>query len=194
MGKAKIRKIVTNVEEIYLEGCKEVENPIRRCTVAAVIENPCAGKYVEDLTELIEIGEELGGKLTEIGIEALKTPVVNYGKAAIVGLNGEIEHGGAILHPKLGRSMRATIGGNCKALIQCNKKVASAGAKIDIPVGYRTAAAVRSHYDSIPEVRIWDAPKPDEIVVIVALTDGGRPHPRIGGWRMEDVIGEDGLK
>lgn len=189
-----IRKIVSSVEEVYYEGFAKTEKPIRRCTVAAVITNPCAGRYVEDLTPLYEIGEELGQTLVDIGLKELGTEVVNYGKAAIVGLNGELEHGGALLHPRLGKNVRATIGGNCKAPISCNKKVGVPGAKIDIPLAYRSALAVRSHYDSIPEVGIWDAPRADEVVVILALTDGGRPHARIGGWSMEQVIGEDGIR
>lgn len=182
---AKIRKIVTNHETIYAEGFKEVEKPINRVIVAAVIENPLAGKYVEDLSELIEIGEELGAKLAEIGLKQLPGAVENYAKAAIIGLDGELEHGGAILHPKLGYSMRNVIGLSCKALIPCNKKVAGPGALIDIPLMYRDEAAIRTHYDTIADFGIADAPKANEIVVAIALTDGGRPHPRIGGLTIE---------
>lgn len=183
---AKIRKIVTTKETMYAEGFKDTEKPITRVIVAAVIENPSAGKYVEDLSELIGIGEELGGMLGKIGLEQLPGPVENYGKAAIIGLDGELEHGGAILHPKLGYSMRKDIGLPCKALIPCNKKVAGPGSLIDIPLMFRDESAIRSHYDTYPDFGIPDAPKANEIVAIIALTDGGRPHPRLGGLSLED--------
>lgn len=182
----KFRKIVTSIEDIFAEGLAEAAKPIRRVTVAAVIKNPLAGRYVEDLSPLFEIGAELGTRLTEIGLKALGGPVENYGKACIVGHDGELEHGGAILHPKLGYSMREVIGGPCRALIPGNKKIGSPGAAIDIPLGFRDEAAIRSHYDTIPEVGLFDAPKSDEMVVIIALTDGGRPHPRIGGLSLKD--------
>lgn len=183
---AKIRKIVTTKETIYAEGFKEVAEPITRVIVAAVIENPSAGKYVEDLSELIAIGEELGTKLGEIGVAELPGTLANYGKAAIVGLNGELEHGGAVLHPKLGYAMRNTLDVPARALIPCNKKVANMGALIDIPLMFRDEAAIRSHYDTYSDFGIADAPRENEIVVIVAVTDGGRPHPRLGGLTIAD--------
>ena len=183
---ANIKKIVTQKETFYYDGFKEVGKPITRVVVAAVIDNPCAGKYVEDLSELIAIGEELGGKLTEIGLETLPGAVENYAKGAIIGLNGELEHGGAALHPKLGYTMRKVIGLPCSALISCNKKVAGPGASLDIPLMFRDEAAIRSHYDTIPEFSIPGSPKPDEMIVLIAMTDGGRRHPRLGGLTMED--------
>ncbi len=181
-----IKRIITTNEEIYFDGFKAVDKPITRVTVSAVIDNPCAGKYVEDLSELIAIGEELGYKLAEIGLKQLPGEVHSYGKAAIIGINGELEHGGAILHPKLGYSMRKTIGLPCRALIPCNKKVGVPGDTLEIPVGFRDEAAIRSHYDSIAGIGVPGAPKADEIVVMIALTDGGRPHPRLGGKTLED--------
>lgn len=183
---AKIRKIVTTKETVNYEGFKETDKPITRVIVAAVIENPSAGKYVEDLSELIGIGEELGEKLAKIALEQLPGPVENYGKAALIGMNGELEHGGAVLHPKLGYSMRNVIGIPSRALIPCNKKVANPGALLDIPLMFRDEAAIRSHYDTYPDFGIPDAPKENEIVVIIGMTDGGRPHPRLGGKSMED--------
>lgn len=183
-----IRKIVTTREDVDFEGFTKTEKTIRRVTVAAVIKNPMAGRYVEDLSPIYEIGEELGAKLCAIGMEELGAPVENYGKACIIGMDGELEHGGAMLHPKLGYSMRKVIGLPCRALIPGNKKVGNPGAKIDIPLGFRDEAALRTHYDTIPEVGVFDAPRADEMVVIVALTDGGRPHPRIGGINMGDYL------
>lgn len=188
----KIRKIVTNVEEIRFEGFRELEKPIRKCSVAAVIENPFAGSYVEDLSELSEYGEYLGEYLTKIAVKTLSdVPIHSYGKGAIIGLNGELEHGGAILHPKLGKPMREAIGGG-KAIIPSAKKVGPAGTSLDVPLHYKDAAFVRTHYDAM-EIRIPDAPKANEIVVALVFTDGGRPHARIGGLQMSEIKGEDGL-
>lgn len=187
-----IRKIVTSIEEIRFEGFKELEKPINRVSVSAVIKNPFAGSYVEDLYPLMEIGEYLGGYLAELAVKHLDGPVHSYGKAAIVGVGGELEHGAAILHPKLGKPMREAIGGG-KAIIPSAKKAGGPGTTLDVPLHYKDAAFVRSHFDAI-EVRIHDAPHADEIVVSLAFTDGGRPHPRIGGLEVSEVVGEDGLR
>lgn len=183
---AQIKKIVTTKETIYAEGFKGVAKPINRVIVAAVIENPLAGQYHEDLNELVGIGEELGAKLAEIALEQLPGAVENYAKAAIIGLDGELEHGGAVLHPKLGYAMRNVIGIPCRALIPCNKKVAGPGALIDIPLMFRDESAIRTHYDTIPDFGVPGHPRANEMVVIIAMTDGGRPHPRIGGLTLAD--------
>jgi len=191
--KPNIRKIVKVVEEVYSEGFKELEQPIKKVAVAAVIKNPCAGKYVEDLSELIDYGEYLGGYLSQIAVEALGgKPVHSYGKGAIIGEAGELEHGAAILHPKLGKPMREAIGGG-KAIIPSAKKCGGPGTALDVPLHYKDAAFVRTHYDAM-EVRINDAPHADEIVVALVFTDGGRPHPRIGGLQISEIKGEDGLR
>ncbi|MDL2307874.1 amino acid synthesis family protein [Desulfovibrio sp. OttesenSCG-928-C06] len=182
----KIKKIVTQKETINYEGFKDAVKPINRVVVAAVIDNPYAGKYSENLDELIGIGEELGDILTKIGLEQLPGQVENYAKGAIVGLNGELEHGGATLHPKLGATMRKAIGLPCSALISCNKKVAGPGATIDLPLMFRDEAAIRTHYDTIPNFGIPGAPKANEMIIMIALTDGGRPNPRIGGQTLAD--------
>lgn len=188
-----IRKIAVNVEEVYFEGFKELEVPIRKCSVAAVIKNPFAGAYEENLEELSEIGEYLGKVLTEKAVKELgDAEIHNYGKGAIIGLNGELEHGAAILHPKLGKPMREVIGGG-KAIIPSAKKMGGAGTALDVPLHYKDAAFVRTHYDAM-EVRIPDAPKGDEIVVALVFSDGGRPHPRIGGLTVDQIKGEDGLR
>lgn len=191
--KPEIRKIVTSVEEIRFEGFRELDKPIHKCLAAAVIQNPFAGVYMEDLSELSEYGEYLGAYLADIAVKALNgASVHSYGKGAIVGLNGELEHGGAILHPSLGKPMREAVGGG-KAIIPSAKKVGGAGSGLDIPLHYKDAAFVRTHYDAM-EVRIPDAPKDNEIVVALVVTDGGRPHARIGGLQRSEIIGEDGLR
>ncbi|MDF2927160.1 MAG: Amino acid synthesis [Paenibacillaceae bacterium] len=188
-----IRKIITVIEDIRYEGFATVAQPIHKCAVSAVIRNPFAGQYVENLQELSDIGEYLGGYLTGLAVKALNgAPVHSYGKGAIVGMDGELEHGGAILHPQLGKPMRDAIGGG-KAIIPSAKKAGPPGTALDVPLHYKDAAFVRTHYDAM-EVRIPDAPKADEIVVSLVFTDGGRPHPRIGGLKLDEVKGEDGLR
>jgi hypothetical protein len=189
----KIRKIVTNVEEIRFEGFKELAKPIKKVSVAAVIKNPFAGQYAEDLSILTDIGEYLGGYLSKIAVDTLGgNQIQSYGKGAIVGEAGELEHCAAILHPKLGKPMRDAIGGG-KAIIPSAKKAGIPGTALDVPLHYKDAAFVRTHYDAM-EVRISDAPKADEIVVVLAFTDGGRPHARIGGLQISEIKGEDGLR
>ncbi|MEP9373697.1 amino acid synthesis family protein [Mesorhizobium sp. KR1-2] len=189
-----IRKIFTVVEEIRVEGGRPVNPPTRRAAAVAVIRNPYANQFVDDLSKLSDIGEELGDILPRRAVEALGidgSAVESFGKAAVVGADGELEHAAAILHPKLGAPFR-TILGKGAALIPSSKKRGGLGAPIDIPLGHKDAAKVRSHFDGM-EVRVPDAPRDDEIVVAIAVTDSGRPHPRVGGLTKEEVKGEDGL-
>src|SRR5689334_23537673 len=192
---ALIRKIVTVVEETHSEMGQKVSPPTRRAAAIAVIENPFAGRYVEDLTPLIEIGEELGELLAKRAVAALGIEGANaqsYGKAAAVGENGEIEHAAAILHPKLGAPVRRVLGKGA-ALIPSSKKRGGMGVALDIPLGHKDAAFVRSHFDGM-EVRINDAPRANEILVAVAVTDSGRPLARVGGLTKDKIKGEDGLR
>ncbi len=192
--KAKIRKIVTFVEETSTEMGQKVDPPARRAAAVAVIENPFAGKYVDDLTELMAIGEELGELLTERAVAALGIAgpsAESYGKAAAVGENGELEHAAAVLHPKLGTPVRRVLGKGA-ALIPSSKKRGGLGVALDIPLGHKDAAYVRSHFDGM-EVRISDAPRADEIMVAIAITESGRPLPRVGGLTKAQIKGEDGL-
>jgi hypothetical protein len=189
----KIRKIVTVVEETVTEMGRPVTPPTRRAAAVAVIENPFAGRYVEDLTELFEIGEELGALLAAKAVAALGiegSRAESYGKAAAVGENGELEHAAAILHPKLGTPVRKVLGKGA-ALIPSSKKRGGPGVALDIPLGHKDAAYVRSHFDGM-EVRIADAPRAGEIAV--AVTDSGRPLPRVGGLKTSEIKGEDGLR
>lgn len=188
----KIRKLVTIVEEILSDGGREVRRPLRRVAAAAVIENPCAGRFVEDLAPLVDAGEALGALLAKRATEALGAPAESYGKAAIVGEAGEYEHAAALLHPKLGAPLRAAVGGG-KAIIPSAKKLGGPGTTIDVPLHFKDAAFVRTHYDAM-EVRVGDAPRANEIVLAIALTDGGRPHARIGGLTKEEAGKEDGLR
>jgi Amino acid synthesis len=193
--KSKIRKMVTFLEETRSEMGTPVNPPTRRAAAAAVIENPCAGKYVEDLTELMEIGEELGSLLTDRAVAALGIPgpsAESYGKAAAVGENGELEHAAAILHPKLGTPVRKVLGKGA-ALIPSSKKRGGLGVSLDIPLGHKDAAFVRSHFDGM-EIRVNDAPRANEILVAIAVTDSGRPLPRVGGLTKDQIKGEDGLR
>lgn len=187
-----IRKIVVSSETLYMEAGRSVDPPITRTAVAAVVINPCVGEYHNDLSGMSEAAEELGQRLSAKSVQWLRGEPHSYGKAAIVGLGGELEHAAAVLHPTLGKPMRAAVGGG-SAIIPSTKKVGPAGTGIDVPLHYKDAAFVRSHFDAM-EVRISDAPRDNEIVIIVATTDGGRPHPRVGGLSRSDAIGEDGLR
>jgi hypothetical protein len=192
---AKIRKIVTVVEETRGEMDRLVDPPTRRAASIAVIENPYAGRYVEDLQQLIDAGEELGALLAERAVAALGIEgprAESYGKAAAVGENGELEHAAALLHPKLGSPVRKVLGKGA-ALIPSSKKRGGPGVVLDIPLGHKDAAYVRSHFDGM-EVRVSDAPRANEIMIAVAVTDSGRPLARVGGLTKDQIKGEDGLR
>lgn len=192
---AVIRKLVTIVDETRSEMGRPVEPPIRRAAAVAVIANPFAGRFEEDLSPLIAIGEELGDLLGREALKALGVrgeAVEGYGKAAAVGEDGEMEHAAAILHPKLGAPLRKLLG-KAPALIPSSKKRGSLGVVLDVPLGHKAAAYVRSHFDGM-EVRVTDAPRRDEIVVAIVLTTGGRPLPRVGGMTTDEIKGEDGLR
>jgi hypothetical protein len=191
----RIRKLLTVVEETREEMGRPVDPPTRRAAAIAVIQNPFAGRYVEDLSDLMAIGAELGALLAAQAIEALGIPgtaVQSYGKAALVGENGELEHAAAILHPLLGAPVRRALGKGA-ALIPSSKKRSGPGTPFDIPLGHKDAAFVRSHFDAM-EIRVTDAPRANEIVVAIALTNAGRPLPRIGGLRADEAKGDDGLR
>jgi len=192
---AKIRKLIVEVDETRIEGGKTIDPPTRKALACAVIENPYAGRYAENLDELIAIGEELGGLLGEKCVQALGIApgaAHSYGKAAIVGEAGELEHAAAILHPKLGAPLRKAVEKG-SALVPSAKKRGGLGTAIDVPLGHKDAAFVRSHFDAM-EARVADAPRANEIVVAVVVTDSGRPLPRIGGLQVHEIKGEDGLR
>lgn len=192
---AQIRKLIVQVDETRLEMGREVTPPVRRALAMAVIVNPFAGRYADNLDELIAIGEELGGLLGDKCVAALGIApgqAEGYGKAAIVGEAGELEHAAAILHPKLGAPLRRAVEKGA-ALVPSSKKMGGLGCAIDVPLGHKDAAFVRSHFDAI-EARVPDAPRAGEIVVAVAVTVGGRPLPRVGGLQVSEIEGKDGLR
>ena len=191
----KLRKLVVQVDETRIEMGQPVEPPTRRAVAIAVIDNPYAGRYEPKLDALIEAGEELGALLGKKCVEALGIEpgaAQSYGKAAIVGEAGELEHAAAILHPKLGAPLRVAVEKGA-ALVPSAKKMGTLGTAIDVPLGHKDAAFVRSHFDAI-EARVADAPRANEIVVAVAVTASGRPLPRIGGLQVSEIKGEDGLR
>jgi hypothetical protein len=192
---ASIRKLIVSVEETRIEMGQALAQPTRRALAIAVIANPYAGRYSENLDELVAIGEELGALLGQKCVEALgilPSQAESYGKAAVVGEDGELEHAAAILHPKLGAPLRIAVEKGA-ALVPSSKKMGGLGTSIDVPLGHKDAAFVRSHFDAI-EARVSDAPRAKEIVVAVALTASGRPLARIGGLQVQDIKGVDGLR
>ena len=192
---AQIRKLIVTTDETRVEMGRAIDPPARRAVAMAVIANPYAGRYAENLDELIAIGEELGGLLGRKCVEALGIQpgqAHSYGKAAIVGEAGELEHAAAILHPKLGAPLRVAVEKGA-ALVPSAKKMGTLGTAIDVPLGHKDAAFVRSHFDAI-EARVSDAPRANEIVVAVAVTSSGRPLARVGGVQVSEIKGEDSLR
>lgn len=174
-----IRKTQLIRETIETDGNGKPCEPIVRVAALAVVQNPFAGVgYVEDLSALFDMGGELGDRLMTDAVAQLGGAPVSYGKAAIVGVAGDFEHGAAMIHPKLGKPMRAAVGGGA-ALIPSNVKVAAAGTPLDLPLGHKDEAWSFDHFDTMA-VMIGDAPRPDEVVLCIGVTDGGRPHPRVG--------------
>ncbi len=179
-----IRKIVVTKETVLADGVGASCAPITRVVAVAVVHNPFAGRFEADLTALFDLGGALGERLMADAVAMLAGPPVSYGKAAIVGVNGDLEHGGAMIHPKLGKPMRAAVGGG-KSLIPSNAKVAAAGTAIDLPLGHKDEAWSFDHFDTMT-VMVADAPRADEIVLCMAVADGGRPHPRCGSKPITD--------
>jgi hypothetical protein len=190
-----VRKFLLVVETTRREMGLALAAPTRKAAALAVIENPCAGRDVADLEELMAIGEELGGVLGEQAVAALGVPpgaIESFGKAAIVGELGELEHAAAILHPRLGKPLRGAVEKGA-ALVPSAKKMGGVGTAIDVPLGHKDAAYVRSHFDAM-EVRVPDAPRAGEILVAIVVTDSGRPRPRVGGLTTDQIEGKDGLR
>ena len=171
-------------ETIEADAVGEACDPITRVVAVAVIRNPFAGDFVKDLSPLFDIGGQLGERLMGDAVKLLAGPPVSYGKAAIVGVAGDMEHGAATIHPKLGKPMRAAVGGG-KALIPANVKVAALGVPIDLPLGHKDVAWSFDHIDTMT-VMVADAPRPNEIVLCMAVSDGPRPHPRVGSGPITD--------
>ena len=179
-----LRKTMLIKETISADGNWKACDEINRIVAIGVIQNPFAGNFVEDLSPLFDIGSELGEQLMDEAVDMLAGPAVSYGKAAIVGVFGDIEQGGALIHPKLGKPMRAAVGGG-KALIPSNTKVTHVGGSIDVPLGHKDEIWSFDHFDTIT-VMVADAPRPDEMVLCMGVSDGPRPHPRVGRGPITD--------
>ena len=194
MPEVMTRKIVTSVEEIFHEGGPRANTPLKRGSVMAVIQNPYAGSYIEDIQPFMEDLKPLGVAMAQkllaaLGVEAAQ--VEGYGKGSIVGTGGELEHG-ALWHAPGGYAMRDVLGGS-KAIVPSTKKVGAAGVRLDVPVTHVDASYVRSHFDSI-EVGLNDSPRADEMAVILVMTTGARIHNRAGGLDAKEIEGKDGLR
>ena len=175
------RKVLFVKEQVLAEAGSAAPRPVTRVAAIAVIDNPFAGGFAADLSPLFDIGMRLGEELMPAAVELLDGAPAAYGKSAIVGVNGDVEHAAAVLHPKLGKPMRAALGGG-EAIIPSTTKVAAAGTLIDVPLANKDNIWSFDELDTL-SVMVPDAPRPDEIVVVMAVSDGGRPHPRVGKGR-----------
>jgi hypothetical protein len=194
MFNVEVRKLVWVMEEIFHEGGPRAEVPLRRTAALAVIRNPFAGKYVEQIEEFMNDLKPLGLEMAKLLVAELggnAKVVEGYGKGAIIGANGELEHG-ALWHVPGGYAMREILNG-AKAIVPSTKKVGGPGTRLDVPITHINASYVRSHFDAM-EVGISDAPRGDEIVLALAMTTGARVHARVGGLKALEIKGEDGLR
>lgn len=194
MPEVNIRKIVTVVEEIYHEGGPRAETALRRAAILAVIRNPYAGNFVPQIVDFMDDLKPLGFEMATRLVHLLggdHTTVQGYGKGAIIGAGGEVEHG-ALWHAPGGYVMREVLG-NSRSIVPSAKKVGGIGARLDVPVTHINASYVRSHLDAM-EVGVPDAPRADEMVLVLVMTTGARIHNRAGGLKAEDIVGKDGLR
>lgn len=194
MPEIEIRKRLTQIEEIFHEGGKPAKEPLRRGAVLCVIRNPFAGRYVEDIAgfmdDLTPLGIDMAGALLK-ALGGDPATVQSYGKGAIIGAAGELEHG-ALWHVPGGYAMREILG-EAKAIVPSAKKVGGPGTRLDVPITHINASYVRSHFDAM-EVGIADAPRADELLVALVMTTGSRIHARVGGLKASEIKGEDGLR
>lgn len=194
IDRVQLRKITMQFEEIYHEGGPPPPKPLVRAAILAVVRNPYAGRWVEDILPYMDALRPLGVELARRLIDALGGDagmIEGFGKGAIVGTAGELEHA-ALWHAPGGYAMREALGG-AKAIVPSTKKVGITGARLDVPITHINAAYVRSHFDTM-EVGIADAPRPDEIIFVLAMTTGARIHARAGGLKATEIRGEDGLR
>ena len=188
-----VRKLVLAVEDVWHDGGPRNAAPLRRGSVAAILHNPYAGEYVADIQPMMEALKPLGRAMAQRLIAALGGPqaIEGYGKGALIGLDGELEHG-ALWHVPGGYGMRDLLEGS-HAIVPSTTKIGAAGVTIDIPIHHRVAAYVRSHFDSL-EVRVADGPRADEMLLALAMTTGPRPHARVGGLRVDEISKFDGQR
>ena len=188
-----VRKLVLSVEDVWHDGGPRNPAPLRRGSIAALLHNPYSGEYVADIQPMMEALKPLGREMAQRLIGALGGPkaIEGYGKGALIGLDGELEHG-ALWHVPGGYGMRDLLEGS-HAIVPSTTKIGAAGATIDIPIHHRVAAYVRSHFDSL-EVRVADGPRADEMLLALAMTTGPRPHARVGGLRVDEISKFDGQR
>lgn len=194
MSTPQVRRVRVQTEQIFHEGGPVRDHPIRRGFAAAVIENPFAGQFVEDIRSMMEALSPLGLAMAERLMDALHVPrtqIEGFGKGAIVGSAGELEHG-ALWHVPGGYAMRELLG-NARAIVPSTKKVGPVGACLDVPITHINASYVRSHFDAV-EAGVPGSPQRDEIVLVLAMTTGPRVHARVGGLEAHEIQGEDGLR
>jgi hypothetical protein len=188
----KIKRILTFYDEVRSEAGRDVDPPLRKAAAVAVLDNPYAGRFQQDLSALTKASEDIGREICGIATGVLGTHrPESYGKAAIIGINGEQEHGVAMLTTVFGNVMRQAAGGG-KAWISSLTKRAAPGASIDVPLAHKDALYVRSHYDGMT-LTLPDCPRPDEIAIIAVYATRGRPHHRVGGLAAGEIKGADGL-
>jgi hypothetical protein len=194
MPEVEIRKIMNITEEVFHEGGPRANTPLRRAAVIAVIHNPFAGAYVEDIQPFMEDLKPLGLMMANRLVDLLGGDpklVEGYGKGAIVGAAGELEHG-ALWHAPGGYAMREVLG-DALAIVPSTKKVGGVGARLDVPVTHVNASYVRSHFDSM-ELGLNDAPRAGEMALALVMTTGPRVHNRAGGFRADQIAAKDGLR
>lgn len=194
MPEVRVRKMLTTVEENFHEGGPRAQTPLRRAAALAVIHNPFAGRYVQDIAGFMDDLKPLGMEMAKALIAALggnSAIVEGYGKGAIIGSTGELEHG-ALWHVPGGYAMREVLGG-AKAIVASTKKVGGPGTRLDVPITHINASYVRSHFDAM-EVGVTDAPRAGEMVLALVMTTGPRVHARVGGLKASEIKGEDGLR
>jgi hypothetical protein len=194
MPSIEVRKRIISIEDIFHEGGPVAAKPYRRGFILSVIKNPFAGRYVEDIVGFSDDLKPLGLEMARELIARLggdSKAIEGYGKGAIVGADGEIEHG-ALWHVPGGYAMREALGG-AMAIVPSAKKVAGPGARLDVPITHINASYVRSHFDAV-EVGVTDAPRADEMLLALAMTTGARVHNRAGGLKASEIKGTDGLR
>lgn len=194
MSDVKIRKQAILSEEVFHEGGPAAETPLRRVAMISIIENPFAGRYEPEIAGFMKVLEPLGLAMAQRMIEVLggdASVVEGYGKGAIVGADGELEHG-ALWHVPGGYAMRETLG-DAKAIVPSTKKVGGVGTRLDVPITHVNASYVRSHFDAM-EIGVNDAPRANELALILVMTTGSRIHARVGGLDKKDIAGKDGLR
>jgi Amino acid synthesis len=192
--KLDIRRLLCFTDHKEVEAGHRHDQPLRRVAAVAIVANPYAGRYVEDLSEAIAASIEVGAVLAKLAVEAMGSyKVESYGKGGVVGLGGELEHANAMLTTTFATPLREAVGG-AEAWIPSFTKLAAPGCLIDVPLAHKDALYVRSHYDGVSVTLPPDAPAADEVALIVCLANRGRLNARVGGLNARDIGGKDGLR